>query len=159
MKMISLFRLVRKEFAKSAFDGEGARMHGGRWNSKGKSCIYLGSSRSICVLETLVHLKSQDVLPCYSMFQIDVPDSLVLTLDKAYWPADWSEDPIPASTKELGDDWLDVQDSLILLVPSSIVNAEWNAIMNPNHPDADRIIKDAVEVDFLLDPRLVKGSK
>lgn len=156
MASVDLFRLLKTEFAATPFDGEGARLYGGRWNSKGTSCVYLGSSRAICVVETLVHLQAVQKLPLFSMFQITVPESEVLRLDQSYWPDDWAQDPAPSSTKQIGDDWLTSGDSLVLYVPSSVVIGEWNALLNPNHPSAKDVIATARGVDFSLDPRLVK---
>ncbi|HHP5493889.1 TPA: RES family NAD+ phosphorylase [Aeromonas veronii] len=156
MKSVELFRLLRSDFAATPFDGEGARLHGGRWNNKGNPCVYLGGSRAICVVETLVHLQVVQKLPLFSMFQITVPESEILRLDEPYWPDDWANDPAPLSTKLIGDNWLAAGDSLVLYVPSSVVIGEWNALLNPNHPSAKNVIATARGVDFSLDPRLVK---
>ncbi|MGL6251681.1 MAG: RES family NAD+ phosphorylase, partial [Billgrantia desiderata] len=41
MSAVRGYRLVKRKWLQAAFDGEGARLYGGRWNSKGKACIYL----------------------------------------------------------------------------------------------------------------------
>jgi RES domain-containing protein len=156
MKSIDLFRLTKTGFVSACFDGEGARLYGGRWNSKGLPCVYLGTTRAICVLETLVHLNNEQKLPLFSMFQLTVPEELVSTLDPADWPKDWAQDPAPLSTKEMGDNWLSGCSSLILLVPSSVVAGEWNALFNPAHPAAKSIVSTAKAIEFNLDPRLMK---
>jgi len=48
------FRLCRSSYP--AYDGEGARRVGGRWNSKGVRVLYMSENRSLAVLEVLVHL-------------------------------------------------------------------------------------------------------
>jgi len=158
MRSIDLFRLTKAEFVATAFDGEGARLYGGRWNSKGSPCVYLGATRAICVLETLVHLNNQQKLSLFSMLQVTVPEDLVLTLEAPDWPTDWAVDPAPSSTKDIGDHWLADSGSLVLLVPSSVVAGEWNALFNPVHPAAREIIAAAKAVDFALDPRLIKPA-
>ncbi|MBX9737808.1 MAG: RES domain-containing protein, partial [Phycisphaerales bacterium] len=35
------FRIVQSRFKQDAFSGEGARIHGGRWNSPGIPAVYL----------------------------------------------------------------------------------------------------------------------
>ncbi|MDR7120109.1 RES family NAD+ phosphorylase [Rheinheimera soli] len=156
MKSIDLFRLTKTGFVSACFDGEGARLYGGRWNSKGSPCVYLGTSRAICVLETLVHLNNEQKLPLFSMLQLTVPEQLVSTLDPSDWPKDWAQDPAPSSTKEMGDSWLSGCSSLVLLVPSSVVSGEWNALFNPAHPTAKSIVSTAKAIEFNLDPRLIK---
>jgi RES domain-containing protein len=41
------WRLVKARLAARAFDGEGARLHGGRWNNPGLRVVYVSSSRSL----------------------------------------------------------------------------------------------------------------
>jgi RES domain-containing protein len=50
------FRLCRSAYP--AYDGEGARRVGGRWNSRGVRVLYMSESRSLAVLDILVHLSS-----------------------------------------------------------------------------------------------------
>ena len=47
MKAITAFRITQNRFARAAFDGEGARLYGGRWNSPGTAMVYLASSISL----------------------------------------------------------------------------------------------------------------
>ena len=55
--MIKAVRLVSPRYADIAFDGEGARRYGGRWNSKDTSMVYAASS--LAALEMLVHRKGR----------------------------------------------------------------------------------------------------
>ena len=48
------FRLCRNSYP--AYDREGARRVGGRWNSKGVRVPYMSENRSLAVLEVLVPL-------------------------------------------------------------------------------------------------------
>ena len=50
------FRLCRESYP--AYDGEGARRVGGRWNSKGTRVLYMSENRSLAVLEILAHLSA-----------------------------------------------------------------------------------------------------
>ncbi|WP_312829376.1 RES family NAD+ phosphorylase, partial [Pantoea anthophila] len=86
---VPFFRLVKREYAMTAFDGFGARTYGGRWNSVGSVCVYLGSSRALCVLEALVHLTIQDLSRDYSMIAISVPESLITELALTALPDEW----------------------------------------------------------------------
>ncbi|MGK3141340.1 RES family NAD+ phosphorylase [Pantoea sp. C2G6] len=150
---VRFYRLVKSEYATTAFDGFGARTYGGRWNSVGTVCVYVGSSRALCVLEALVHLTIQDLAHDYTMLSISVPEALITELALAALPENWQADPAPASTREIGDGWLASPDNgLILKVPSTLTG-EWNALFNPRHPAADAVIRAAVAEPFFFDPR------
>jgi RES domain-containing protein len=152
--LIPVYRLCKKQWADHAFDGEGARLYGGRWNSKGKSCVYAPSSESLAALEVLVHIRSPSILQHYSLIQCKLPKSAILKLGKNHLPKGWREEPAPPQTANLGDDWLDANISLALAVPSTIVPREFNYLLNPNHPDFNKMIEKAQTLDFSFDPRL-----
>jgi RES domain-containing protein len=46
METVTFWRLVKERYALTAFDGYGARTFGGRWNSPGHECVYLGESKA-----------------------------------------------------------------------------------------------------------------
>lgn len=50
------WRLVKQKHAATAFDGDGARLFGGRWNAPGSRVIYTSTTLSLAALEILVHL-------------------------------------------------------------------------------------------------------
>lgn len=154
MGHVTFWRLVKERYALTAFDGYGARTFGGRWNSPGQECVYLAESKALCVLETLVHLDIEDIAQGYCFLTLDVPRNLIATLDLAALPEDWKADPPGISTQHIGDDWLaSSQNGLILRVPSTITG-EWNALFNPEHPQAANVLKSVKSEPFMLDPRL-----
>ena len=70
-------------------------------------------------------------------------------------PASWRRSPPPSAVQRLGDAWLDEGRSAVLRVPSVVVPAEWNYLLNPAHTDFAEIdIGPKRSVQF--DPRLVK---
>lgn len=155
--MPRFYRLVKARLADAAFSGEGARLAGGRWNSKGRACVYLGSTIALCILETLVHLQDNSALAAFTLFELEVPDEQIMELDSAVLPADWAADPAPAALQAIGDAWLASHDCALLLVPSAITG-ESNAILNPANPAAAAIIATAKARTFPLDPRLAKAQ-
>ena len=148
------YRLVKKKWSKQAFDGEGARRYGGRWNSKGKRCVYLASTPSLALLEIMVHLDDYNLLADYALYQMEIPESSLLELDSDSLPDDWRADPAPLSTAQIGDDWLTSLSSAALYTPSTIVPMENNILINPAHPQYAGLLKTIIEVDFRADPRL-----
>ena len=53
--MIVAWRLTKARLAAIAFDGEGARVEGGRWNPKGVAVVYLSDHPALAALETPVN--------------------------------------------------------------------------------------------------------
>ncbi|AQU81613.1 MULTISPECIES: RES family NAD+ phosphorylase [unclassified Halomonas] len=155
MSQLFAYRLVKRKWLASAFDGEGARRFGGRWNSRrGQPCIYLASSESLAILEVMVHLEDYLLLQHYALLELQLPSQLVLQLPSEQWPKDWREEPAPASTAELGDIWLASQSSVALAVPSVVVPREHNYLLNPAHPDFKQVVESATSIDFEPDRRL-----
>src|SRR5215472_11550283 len=87
-RLMRAFRLCRANYP--AYDGEGARRVGGRWNSKGTRVLYMSENRSLAVLEILVRLSA--LLPDrYVLGAADIPDDDALEiLDENRLPANWS---------------------------------------------------------------------
>lgn len=151
------WRLVKTKHAAHAFDGEGARLYGGRWNSPGRPVIYLASNLALAVLEVLVHLEDTGLLPAYSQASAEFDDDLVETLGRDAIPDDWDLDPAPASTRAIGDAWFDDLHSAVLRVPSAVVHREYNFLINPLHPSFSRVVFSELE-PFRFDVRL-RGSR
>lgn len=149
---VTSWRIVRRERAAEAFSGEGARIFGGRWNSPGTSLVYTSDSLSLAALETLAHINPRIPLD-YVCFQIRFPASAVETVDAL--PGDWMRQPAPPSTQILGDRWASSGRTLALSVPSVLVPAQRNFLLNYLHPNFARLdISDARPFPF--DPRLLK---
>lgn len=154
MSTVRGYRLAKRKWLQSAFDGEGARLFGGRWNSKGKACVYLASAESLAMLEVMVHLDDYRLLEHYALLEVTFPEEALMRLPADSLPADWMEEPAPASTAEIGDGWLDSKSSLALAVPSVVVPRETNYLINPGHPDFQALADSAREVPFTPDKRL-----
>jgi len=142
---------------RTAFDGEGARRYGGRWNSPGRSVVYTAESRALAALEILVHLNSSRRLrDRYRVIPVQFPDELVLRLeDKFALPKDWLEQPVAASTRRLGDDWFARRLSCVLSVPSAVMTLERNFLLNPLHADFKQV-KIGKPERFAFDVRLAR---
>jgi RES domain-containing protein len=152
--MTSSWRIVKAKRASQAFDGEGARLNGGRWNSPGTRMVYTAGSTSLAVLEMLVHLNHSALLSSYVLFAVRFDEALVTRLAPADLPAGWRDFPASAALNRLGDRWAAGGASAVLEVPSAIVERERNFLLNPRHPDFPRIAVDP-PVPFHFDPRLL----
>lgn len=149
-----LYRLIKSDFAHDAWSGQGARLYGGRWNHKGSPAIYTSSSIALAALEILVHINQETLLNKFSLFSIEVNDRYAMKLSLDHLPNDWQQDPAPTSTMDIGTTWLTNNDSLALLIPSCIIPYEYNAIINPLHPQFQKTLSTIKPLDFSFDPRL-----
>ncbi len=152
-RVIEAWRLVKARWAATAFSGEGARRAGGRWGSVGTPLVYTSGSLALAELEILVNLPSERLLGSYVAFRVRFGDALLEGLPPAELPADWRRDPAPRSTRAIGDRWVREGRSLVLAVPSAVVPVESNYLVNPEHPEVERL-EIAGPFDPLLDPRL-----
>ena len=145
---------MKARHAATALDGEGARRVGGRWNPPGVPVAYGASSLSLAVLELLVHVDPADIPDDLVAIQFELPDDLAVSrLLPADLPDDWRRETGIAALRSLGARWIQARRTGILMVPSVIVGAEANVLVDPQHPDAARI-KAIVRESFHLDPRL-----
>ena len=150
--MITAWRVVKWRFASKAFDGEGARISGGRWNSAGQAVVYTAATTSLGLLEMLVHTVA-GLLPFYVSIPATFKPDLVEKVKFEKLPADWRSIPAPSELQQIGDEWAESMRSCILEVPSVIVPHESNFIINPKHPDFSSLeIGEAINLD--MDQRL-----
>lgn len=155
--MARSWRIVKTKWVESAFDGEGARRNGGRWNSEGTRLVYTSATQSLAALEMLVHMENEGILYKYSVIPVSFDDELVQTLALTELPSHWSETGSIAYTRKIGDTWVKQQESLVLCVPSAVVPNECNYLINPAHVDFKAVQIGAAQ-PFPFDPRLLKAS-
>jgi RES domain-containing protein len=151
------WRVVKKKNKSTAFDGEGARLYGGRWTSVGRRAVYTSSSVALATLEILVHMglvNKPVVVNSYVIYRVDVPESLVLEIDPDALPTNWAAPIAPAQLSVIGDAWLDAREKPVLRVPSAVVLSESNFILNPEHPHFSRL-RIGPEQPYAFDSRLL----
>ncbi len=151
--MMRAWRIVKEKHAATAFDGEGARLYGGRWNSRGTRVIYTSASLSLAALENLVHLRPPVVFR-YVAVAVEFDDRLVERADTTALPRDWNEEPPPQAAQEIGDLWVRQARSVVLELPSVIIPGEFNYLLNPGHPDFKKITMSKPAL-FSFDQRLL----
>ena len=151
------WRTVKTRFSADAFNGEGARLYGGRWNNPGVPMVYTAGSIALATLELLVHLDSTAALPLYSICSVDFDESLVEILNPAGLPANWHQSPSPLGLQMIGDNWISRGSSVVLQVPSAIVGDENNYLINPTHKDFAKLVLGQMK-PFRLDSRLLRSA-
>lgn len=149
------WRILKTKYAAYPFDGEGARLYGGRWTSPGRPAVYTADSAALAALEVLVHLQSAAALAHYSLVSVEFPASQVMALAAGDLPSAWRDAPAPSELRTLGDAWLEAGRSAVLQVPSAIVTGSRNYLLNPRHPAFGRFTLGNL-TPFAFDHRLIK---
>jgi RES domain-containing protein len=153
--VVTAWRIVKARHATHAFDGEGARLEGGRWNSPGSPMVYTAGSAALAALEMLVHLGRGATLPAYVLIACSFEQTLVSRLDPSRLPAHWRSYPAPPELQLLGDEWLKSNTSPVLEVPSAVIPTEPNYLLNPRHRHFNSVALSLPE-RFEFDLRLLK---
>jgi RES domain-containing protein len=121
------------------WSGTGAMLVGGRFNSPRRPVIYAALTFAGAMLEVLVHARIGKVPKTHAWVEATVPDDVAVERHTAdLLPEGWDA-PAQQIARGFGDTWLTETRSAILLVPSVVARAEFNALVNPAHPDAARI--------------------
>ncbi|WCT13913.1 RES family NAD+ phosphorylase [Mucilaginibacter jinjuensis] len=131
-----IYRITLTKFAdKLVASGRAAR-----WNPNETEVIYTASSRSLACLENVVHRSQLGLNQLFSVLTIEVPDSVKKEIVKlSDLPQDWREFAQMPLTQSIGENWLNKAQTVILQVPSSIIEEEVNYLINPQHPDFRKI--------------------
>ena len=134
----TVWRITTARFAASAFSGEGARLYGGRWNAKGWPVVYTAASQSLALLELMV--QDDPLRAHYMLIPAQLPAGLAQTrIEPEALPPDWRTLAGREALQRLGQDWLEGARTAVLNVPSAVLPAERNLLLNPRHPDFARI--------------------
>jgi RES domain-containing protein len=133
------WRICRRRYVAEAASGEGARLYGGRWNSRGVRVVYASTSLALAAVETFVNLEPNLRPADFVSIEGEIPDALEIgRVDPATLPEHWHETR-DDSLRRFGDDWIRDGTRVALLVPSAAIRGEWNVLLNPAHGDFARI--------------------
>lgn len=104
----------------------------------------------------LVHAEVdiEDLPVGFRYLEIEAPDTLgVEDVDTGALAQSWRTD-LPA-TRRAGDRWLHSSRTALFRVPSAIVPATWNILMNPRRPESAQV-RVVRTYNLGLDPRLLR---
>jgi len=133
------WRICRRRYAAEAASGEGARLYGGRWNSRGMRVVYASTSLALAAMETFVNLEPNLHPKDLVSIEGEVPDALEIgRLELRALPANWRQTR-EESLRRFGDEWIRAAQTVALLVPSAAVRGEWNVLLNPAHPGFSKV--------------------
>lgn len=127
------------------FDGSGAALVGGRWNSPGRPLIYGSLSYACALLERLVHAGTGRIPKHQVTVVITIPASITVEEPAiTVLPSDW-DGSAETPARAFGDAWLAERRSCVLIVPSVVAKYERNLLINPAHPDFSLVKASAPE--------------
>ena len=87
---------------------------------------------------------------------IDIPDDIkIKQLTEDDLPTDWQEFPHPASTQDIGRDFVMENEYCVLIIPSVVTQGDFNVLINPNHKDFSKITIKNID-KFPFDKRIFK---
>ena len=142
-----VYRISSRKYAED-LTGEGARLHGGRWNHKLTPCLYTAATRALAILEYSVNVNIDDIPRALSIACIEIPGTAILLLEQARLPGDWQQAPAPSSTKDLGTALIKQNQYLAIQIPSVVIPEEYNYLINPLHAEMSKVriveVKDCV---------------
>jgi RES domain-containing protein len=150
-----IFRIADRRHP--VWSGTGAMLVGGRFNSPGRPVIYGALNFAGAMLEVLVHARIGKVPKHHVWVEAQVPEDVPIERVTAEdLPAGWHAPDAQAAWR-FGDQWIEEGRSAILVVPSVVARAECNAVVNPAHPDAARLVVSAPQ-PVVWDQRLFAGG-
>ncbi len=153
---MEVYRLSKTKYAKklSGIGASNSSTH--RWNSKGTSIIYTSQSRALAVSEVSVHLTFEELPPKQFMLTIYISDSISMQhVRLSSLPLGWNGWPAIAYTKALGDAFIQENKYCVLKVPSALINGDFNFLINPFHPEFNKV-KIIENTSFAINPRMLK---
>ncbi|MBC7946431.1 MAG: RES family NAD+ phosphorylase [Chitinophagaceae bacterium] len=148
-----VYRFAAAKYSRD-ISGEGSRLFGGRWNSKGNAVLYTSITISLSLLEMLIHSSSYDEIKANVLVTIDVPELHPGKIPVAGLTKNWQSDI--DYCRYIGDAFITEKQSLLLKVPSVIVPEEHNLLINPAHP-AFKKVKVLSAKKFAFDTRMFKN--
>lgn len=145
-QLTQVYRVLRKAYSRSPFDGEGAYRYGGRWSSVGTRLCYTSEHQSLAMLEYFVHLDANDAPADLVLVTAEIPNDLPReSVEAEHLPSHWRRSPAPAEIARIGDDFVQRAKRCVLIVPSALAPNETNWLLNPQHPDFRRVVLSKTE--------------
>lgn len=132
---MKFWRICRRRYAHEAATGAGARLYGGRWNSRGVRVVYASTSLALAAVETFVNLEPNLRPADLVSIEGEIPEGVEIgRIDPTSLPPHWRETR-DESLRGFGDEWIRAAETAGLLVPSAAIRGEWNLLLNPAHSD------------------------
>jgi RES domain-containing protein len=148
------YRIVKVKYEQD-LSGHGAELWGGRWNYPGTPIIYASEHASLALLEILAWTALPQLLKAnFSLLTLKIPEQSQVKVSLDELPKDWYYPGHTTNTKQMGQEWTETNQYLMLKVPSAILPIENNILINPKHPLMKEVVISHIsEISF--DPRVI----
>jgi RES domain-containing protein len=128
--MMVVYRIARDKYIHD-LSGEGAKMHGGRWNKPGTPALYTSQVRSLALLELVVHFNSAAAFAMnYNFACIGIDERRIIDVDLQILPSTLAG-LNNHSLWDITETYFANKDILGVRVPSIIIPQEFNIVLNP----------------------------
>lgn len=145
-----VYRLAHSKFA-SSLNSSGAA---NRWNQTFQFVIYCSQNISLCALELLAHTNGIRPKGEFKIMEIKIRgQATTASIDLSMLPKNWHQLQYYALTQQIGSDWYESKSSLVLKIPSAIIQSEFNYVINTTHPDFDKTVSLRKAKSFFWDKR------
>lgn len=150
---MEVFRISKEEYSKSLLSSGTAN----RWNIKGQLVIYAGSSRSLSSLELIVHKGTVKPAFPYKVMVISIADDdyLMTQIKINELPVNWRSIAAYSDLQNIGSNWYNKRESLVLKIPSAIIPLEYNYVINTEHPEFSTKVHLVRTEEYFWDSRLL----
>lgn len=149
-----LYRIAKKKIRANDLSGQGAANEGGRWNSEGVFALYTSESRSLAMLELLVHVDDTELPPDLFVMTIQIDDSVpFFEIPDSDLPEDWRKTE-NLVLKDLGDRIFKECAYIGIKARSAVMPQEYNFILNPLFPRYYDLVQVTAIEDYKRDQRL-----
>jgi RES domain-containing protein len=139
----------------SLFDGTGAYLKGGRWNSSGRKIIYASQTYAGALLEALIHLNFDDLPDHYGWIEISIPGHVGIEELAPQQVPLWNALDV-SGPRAYGDRWHAERRTAVLFVPSVVTGGiERNVLLSPDHAQFSEVRASSVR-QVLWDERLFR---
>lgn len=149
-----VYRVCSSKYANN-ITGESARKQTtNRWNSFGTPMLYTSDSPALCAVEIHQYVSPSFPPRHYSLLEITIPPCKPLQIEEAFFEnGNWISNI--NTTQAIGDSFVEESKYLVLKVPSVMITACFNFLVNPNHQDFLKV-KITKTISFPLTGKLFK---
>jgi RES domain-containing protein len=132
------------------FSGAGSSQYPGRWNDMGQAVLYLSQHLATAMLEKIIRLNT--LPPNQHYVEVSIPSGCSYEVVNPETLPGWNEES-GQTARQHGSGWFEQKRSLVLFVPSAVTRVQQNILLNPFHPEFERV-RPGKEIPVFWDKRL-----